>query len=78
MTTVHIPTTETDYRRFLDECEHVSRPFGPGSFGQRAEAFARFFGTPKFLIGQTSGCGLLDHDKRNRDCPLRLVPVHPP
>jgi uncharacterized membrane protein len=53
MTTVHIPTTETDYRRFLDECEHVSRPFGPGSFGQRAEAFARFFGTPKFLIGQT-------------------------
>ena len=36
-----------------DECEHVSRPFGPGSFGQKAEAFARFFGTPKFLIGQT-------------------------
>ena len=27
--------------------------FGPGSFGQRAETFARFFGTPKFLIGQT-------------------------
>src|SRR5205807_2850194 len=28
-------------------------PFGPSSFGQKAESFARFFGTPKFLIGQT-------------------------
>lgn len=27
--------------------------FGPGAFGERAEAFARFFGTPKFLIGQS-------------------------
>ena len=27
--------------------------FGPGTFGVRAEAFARFFGTPKFLIGQS-------------------------
>ena len=53
MTVAHDPSTESHYRRFLDECEHVSRPFGPGSFGQRAEAFARFFGTPKFLIGQT-------------------------
>jgi len=53
MTTGHNPNTESHYRRFLDECEHVSRPFGPGSFGQKAEAFARFFGTPNFLIGQT-------------------------
>jgi len=28
--------------------------FGPGAFGERAEAFARFFGTPKFLIGQSA------------------------
>jgi uncharacterized membrane protein len=28
-------------------------PFGTDSFGRRAESFARFFGTPKFLIGQT-------------------------
>ena len=27
--------------------------FGGDNFGQRAEAFARFFGTPRFLIGQT-------------------------
>ena len=27
--------------------------FGSDTFGQKAEAFARFFGTPKFLIGQT-------------------------
>src|SRR5207302_85773 len=27
--------------------------FGSGSFGAKAEAFARFFGTPTFLIGQT-------------------------
>lgn len=27
--------------------------FGADTFGRRAERFARFFGTPKFLIGQT-------------------------
>ncbi len=27
--------------------------FGTDSFGRRAESFARFFGTPAFLIGQT-------------------------
>jgi uncharacterized membrane protein len=32
---------------------HLHGPFGAGSFGRRAESFARFFGTPKFLIGQT-------------------------
>jgi uncharacterized membrane protein len=28
-------------------------PFGEGDFGRVAERFARFFGTPKFIIGQT-------------------------
>jgi uncharacterized membrane protein len=32
---------------------HLHSPFGSDSFGRRAESFARFFGTPKFLIGQT-------------------------
>lgn len=32
---------------------HLHAPFGADSFGRRAESFARFFGTPKFLIGQT-------------------------
>lgn len=39
--------------RFLEECEHLAAPFGPGEFGAKAEVFARFFGTPRFLIGQT-------------------------
>ena len=32
---------------------HLHAPFGSDSFGRRAESFPRFFGTPKFLIGQT-------------------------
>jgi uncharacterized membrane protein len=32
---------------------HIHGPFGRDVFGRRAEAFARFFGTPGFLIGQT-------------------------
>jgi uncharacterized membrane protein len=41
------------YRRFLAPHEHLARPFGADTFGRRAEAFARFFGTPTFLVGQT-------------------------
>lgn len=41
------------YRRFLKEWDHLASPFGGDSFGKRAEGFARFFGTPKFLVGQT-------------------------
>ncbi len=33
--------------------EGMHGAFGPDAFGIRAESFARFFGTPKFLIGQT-------------------------
>jgi uncharacterized membrane protein len=48
------PPVEADhYRRFLREAEHLARPFGADAFGQQAEAFARFFGTPVFLLGQT-------------------------
>ncbi len=42
-----------DHLRFLKPYEHLSSAFGPGWFGAQAEAFARFFGTPTFLIGQT-------------------------
>ena len=41
------------YRRFLDECQHLAGPFGAGDFGRKAETFARFFGTPFFLVAQT-------------------------
>jgi uncharacterized membrane protein len=32
---------------------HAASPFGVDSFGRLAERFARFFGTPYFIIGQT-------------------------
>ena len=31
----------------------VPAPFGEDAFGRRAEAAARFFGTPKYILGQT-------------------------
>jgi uncharacterized membrane protein len=43
----------TDYYRFHRAHLHLTRPFGADGFGQRAEAFARYFGTPRFVIGQT-------------------------
>jgi uncharacterized membrane protein len=39
--------------RFHRSHAHLAAPFGADSFGRRAEAFARFFGTPTFLIVQT-------------------------
>jgi uncharacterized membrane protein len=33
--------------------DHAHSPFGSDRFGQGAERFARFFGTPRFIIGQT-------------------------
>lgn len=32
---------------------HLDGAFGNDRFGQLAERFARFFGTPKFIVGQT-------------------------
>lgn len=43
-----------DSRRSYRGMQHVHGPFGSDVFGRRAEAFARFFGTPRFLIGQTA------------------------
>ena len=39
--------------RFHAPHAHLSAVFGTDSFGVQAEAFARFFGTPTFLIAQT-------------------------
>lgn len=39
--------------RFHTPHAHLASPFGHTTFGQLAEGFARFFGTPQFLIGQT-------------------------
>lgn len=37
---------------------HLSGAFGTDAFGRQAEGFARFFGTPRFLIGQTVLVGI--------------------
>jgi uncharacterized membrane protein len=34
--------------------EHLHSPFGNDRFGRLAERFARFFGTPQFIIAQTA------------------------
>jgi uncharacterized membrane protein len=44
------PVTAAE-RRVVD---HLHSPFGNDTFGQIAERFARFFGTPQFIIGQTA------------------------
>jgi len=33
--------------------EHMRGAFGHDRFGRAAERFARFFGTPRFIVGQT-------------------------
>lgn len=48
-----IHTRKADYLRFHRPHEHLSNPFGNGWFALKAEAFARFFGTPIFLGAQT-------------------------
>jgi len=39
--------------RFHAPLAHLAPAFGADTFGAKAEGFARFFGTPTFLIGQT-------------------------
>jgi uncharacterized membrane protein len=41
------------YFRFHAPHAHIASVFGTDWFGTRAERFARFFGTPTFLIAQT-------------------------
>lgn len=42
-----------DHLRFHREHEHLNTTFGNDTFALKAEAFARFFGTPTFLGAQT-------------------------
>jgi len=42
-----------DPLRFHHDHEHLSGAFGGDTFGKKAEAFARFFGTPRFIIIQS-------------------------
>jgi uncharacterized membrane protein len=47
------PSRLKNFYRFHAPHEHLEPVFGNDWFALRAEAFARFFGTPTFLIGQT-------------------------
>ena len=49
----HAERLEQEFYRFHRPHIHLVSVFGDDWFALKAEAFARFFGTPKFLIGQT-------------------------
>ena len=53
MTEQQSSTEQNHARRFHLPHTHLESAFGSDWFGVRAEGFARFFGTPTFLIGQT-------------------------
>lgn len=47
------PSRKVDHLRFHRAYEHLAPTFGSDRFALKAEAFARFFGTPAFLGAQT-------------------------
>lgn len=47
------PAPRNNHRRYLTPHVHLAPVFGNDWFALKAEAFARFFGTPTFLVGQT-------------------------
>lgn len=47
------PTSVSHHLRFHLPLAHLGTAFGNDSFGLKAEKFARFFGTPTFIICQT-------------------------
>ncbi len=53
MPTPMVNSTERHHFRFHEPHIHLSSVFGDDAFGRRAEGFARFFGTPTFLLAQT-------------------------
>ena len=49
------PANESKHNpfRFLKPHLHLTSAFGSDGFGKKAESFARYFGTPQFLLMQT-------------------------
>jgi uncharacterized membrane protein len=47
------PADSRHHFRFHMPHAHLASPFGSDWFGGKAESFARFFGTPAFLVAQT-------------------------
>jgi uncharacterized membrane protein len=56
--TTHTLSTDKHFFRFHLPHQHLETVFGGDWFALKAEAFARFFGTPVFLISQTLVVGL--------------------
>lgn len=52
------PDHPNHVRRFHLPHAHLESAFGGDWFGRKAEDFARFFGTPRFLVAQTIIVGL--------------------
>jgi uncharacterized membrane protein len=52
------PVQKSHHLRFHAPHAHLASAFGGDAFGRKAEAFARFFGTPAFLLGQTAIVGI--------------------
>jgi uncharacterized membrane protein len=52
-TAISTPAASRHHFRFHAPHTHLASVFGDDWFGVRAEGFARFFGTPTFLIAQT-------------------------
>ena len=48
------PEANVDHLRFHRKHAHLAPTFGNDTFALKAEAFARFFGTPTFLGAQTA------------------------
>jgi len=53
----HLPADQKHLRFHLPH-RHLAPTFGNDWFALKAEAFARFFGTPVFLVGQTLVVGI--------------------
>jgi len=51
---ISLPKSANHHFRFHAPHAHLAAVFGEGWFANKAEAFARLFGTPKFLLGQTA------------------------
>jgi len=54
MTPEKTETASVDHLRFHRRHAHLAPTFGNDTFALKAEAFARFFGTPTFLGEQTA------------------------
>ena len=63
--------------RFHIPHSHLNSAFGDDWFGLKAEGFARFFGTPVFLIGQTIVVLIWIWDQSRRLDKFRRLSLHP-